>query len=129
MGLTIIMSKVVGPVLLLRAASILIDRQQFTEMLKNLEQESRTISFSMFPIAVLMTAIAIATIHTDTSSLAAIIFHLIAWMMIAQTSLLIVVPSLVAQNVRFLGRIGFVNFVCALCSVIGAYLTWFGFFS
>lgn len=127
--MTLLLSKVVGPVLLLRAISILIDRKHFVRMIDQIEDESKTIAFSMFPIAMLMTGIAIAVTHTDTSSIAAILFHLIAWGMIIKTSLLIVFPTLLARKVRLLPRNGFLNVVFLACVVVGAYLTWFGYFA
>ncbi len=87
MELTLLLAKIVGPVLVLRAVSILIDRQHFAELLDQVEEESKTISFSMFPVAMLMSAIAVVNVHHDTSSLAAIIFHIIAWGMIVAIAL------------------------------------------
>ncbi len=78
METTLFLSKIVGPVLLLRGISIVINRMHFVEMLDRLEDESKTASFSMFPIALLMTGVAVANVHRDTSSLAAIIFHITA---------------------------------------------------
>jgi hypothetical protein len=45
MDLTKAISKIIGPVLLLRAASILIDRNHFLQMLRGLDQEVATVSF------------------------------------------------------------------------------------
>ncbi len=128
MELTLFMSKVVGPVLLLRAVSILIDRKHFVALLDNFEQESKTISFSMVPIAMLMTAISVVLVHNDTSSLAAILFHLVAWGMIVKTSLLILVPSALAKKSKWIGQSGFIYVVLFMCFVVGLYLTWFGYF-
>ncbi len=109
MELTLFMSKVVGPVLLLRAASILIDRDHFYSLLDNLDRESKTISFSMFPIGMLMVAISVVLVHEDMSSVAAILFHLIAWGMIIKTSLLILFPTIMAQKAVLIGQRGFLD--------------------
>ncbi len=129
MELTLLLSKIVGPVLLLRAISILIDREHFVSIIDQIEDESKTVAFSMFPVAMLMTGIAIAVTHTDTSSIAAILFHLIAWGMIIKTSLLILFPRLLARKVQLLPLAGFLNVVFLACAVVGAYLTWFGYFA
>ena len=129
MEITLFLSKIVGPVLLLRGISILIDRGHFVEMLDRLEDESKTVSFSMFPIAMLMTGIAVTVVHRDTSSLAAILFHVVAWGMIIKTSLLILFPSLMAKKARMIGQAGFLHVVCFMCFAVGAYLTWFGYFA
>jgi hypothetical protein len=129
MEMTLLLSKIVGPILILRAISILIDRKLFVSMIDQMEGESQTVAFSMFPIAMLMSGIAIAVTHTDTSSIAAILFHLIAWGMIIKTSLLILFPRLLARKVQLLPLAGFLNVVFFACSVVGAYLTWFGYFT
>ena len=41
MGTTLIVCRVLGPVLLLRALSILIDRKHFEDMIRNVEREVR----------------------------------------------------------------------------------------
>jgi hypothetical protein len=128
MDSTLFLSQVVGPVLLLRGVSILVSRRHFVEMLDRLEDESRSVSFSMVPIALLMAGIALALLHRDTSSVAAVLFHIIAWGLIIKSSLLILFPGAVARKARLLGRAGFVSVVCATCLVVGAYLSWFGYF-
>ena len=60
METTLFLSKVLGPVLLIRAISILIDRQHFTKMLDNVENEVSTVSFSLFPVALMMAGITLA---------------------------------------------------------------------
>jgi hypothetical protein len=129
MDLTRVISKIVGPVLLLRAASILIDRNHFLEMVQGLDREVATISFSLFPIAMLMTFIALAVVHSDHGSLAAILIRLIAWGGIVKTSALILFPRVVIAKVHLLERAGFLNVVLAACLVVGAYFTWFGYFA
>ena len=98
-------------------------------MLERLEDEAATVSFSMFPVALLMAGIAVVLIHRDVSSLAAILFHIMAWGMIIKTSLLILVPSLVARKARMIGQAGFLHVVCYACLIVGAYLAWFGYAS
>ena len=71
MELTAILTKVVGPVLVLRAVSILLDRRHFRAMLDGLEREVTTISFSLFLVALLMTCLTLLAVHSDTSSSAA----------------------------------------------------------
>ena len=50
METTLFLAKIVGLVLLLRAISILIDRKHFLEMLGRIEEESKTVAFSIFSI-------------------------------------------------------------------------------
>jgi hypothetical protein len=127
MELTSLVAKVVGPVLLLRALSILIDRAHFHEMLRGVEREITTVSFSLFPIALLMTCITLALVHSDTSSVAAILIHVIAWGGIVKSSALILFPKLVVAKAQALGRAGFLNVVLAVCFLVGGYFTWFGY--
>ena len=70
-------AKVVGPVLLLRAVSIMIDRRHFVDLVRGLDREVTTVSFSAFPIALLMTSIAVAVVHSDSSTPAAVLVRLI----------------------------------------------------
>ncbi len=49
MEFTVLFSKIVGPVLIIRALSILIDRKHFFEMVRGLDEEVTTVSFSFFP--------------------------------------------------------------------------------
>ncbi len=127
MEMTVLLARVVGPVLLLRGISLLIDRQHFLTMLDRLQEESQTVSFSLFPIAMLMTALAIVNTYEDTSSVAAILFRLIAWGMILKTSLLILFPHLVAQKAQMIGQAGFLWIVLLMSLTIGGYFTWFGY--
>jgi hypothetical protein len=129
MDLTRVISKIIGPVLLLRAASILIDRNHFLEMLRGLDREVATISFSLFPIALLMACIALAIVHLDRGTPAAILIRLIAWGGIAKTSALILFPRSVVAKAHVLEQAGFLNVVLAACLVVGAYFTWFGYFA
>ena len=93
MKLTTLITRIVGPVLLLRALSILIDRQHFLQMLRGLEGEVATVSFSFFPIALLMTCIAVVLVHSDSSSLAALLIRVIAWGGIVKASALMLFPD------------------------------------
>lgn len=111
METTLFLSKVVGPVLVLRAVSILIDRKHFQAMLDGLEREVETVSFSFFPIALLMAGIALAIALRDTSSMAAIIFRVIAWGAIVKAALLILFPRAMVAKARLLGQAGFLNVV------------------
>lgn len=127
MELTSLIAKVVGPVLLLRALSILLDRRHFVEMVRGLDREVSTVSFSVFPIALLMSCIALAISHSDTSSMAAILIHVIAWGGMLKASALILFPGRVVTKARALVRAGFLNVVLFVCFVVGGYFTWFGY--
>ena len=129
MELTSLIAKVVGPVLLVRGLSILLDRKHFIEMVQGLDREVRTVSFSFFPIALLMTCIALAVIHSDTSSVAAILVHVIAWGGIVKASALILFPRVVVPKAQALERAGFLNVVLLVCFLFGGYFTWFGYFA
>jgi hypothetical protein len=129
MGLTKAISKIIGPVLLLRAASILIDRNHFLEMLRGLDGEVATVSFSMFPIALLMAFIALALVPLDSGTLAALLLRVIAWGGILKTSALILAPRAVVAKVHVIGHAGILNVVLAACVAVGAYFTWFGYFA
>ena len=129
MELTSLVSKVVGPVLLLRALSILLDRKHFVALVRGLEREVTTVSFSAFPIALLMGCIALAVVHSDTSSLAAILVHVIAWGGILKASALILFPGVMAAKARTLEQAGFLNVVLVVCFLVGGYFTWFGYFA
>lgn len=128
MELTALIAKVIGPVLLLRALSIAIDRKHFVAMLAGLEREVATVSFSLFPIALLMGCVTLAVTHSDTSSLAAVLIHAIAWGGIVKASALILCPRLVAAKAQVLERHGILAVVLVVCFVVGGYFTWFGYF-
>lgn len=128
METTLLLSKIIGPVLILRGISILINRSHFVAMLEGLEAEAKTVSFSSIPVGLMMAGLAVGLTHTDTSSLAAIILHLIAWGMVAKASLLMVFPSVIVKKAKLIGQLGFLNVVCLMTTAIGCYLTWFGYF-
>lgn len=127
MDLTLLIAQIVGPVLILRAVSILIDRDHFQKMLDGLEGEITTVSFSLFPIALWMTCAALAIAHDDLSSPAAILIRIIAWGGLLKASALILAPKMVMAKARMLGQAGFLNVVVAVCLLVGAYFTWFGY--
>jgi cytochrome bd-type quinol oxidase subunit 2 len=128
MELTILVSKIVGPVLILRAISILIDRDHFVEMVNGLQRETTTVAFSLFPIALVMACIALAVNCRDTSSLAGILILLMAWGGMLKGAALMLFPRLVAAKARLLVQSGFLNVVLLVCLAIGGYFTWFGYF-
>jgi hypothetical protein len=127
MELTVLIAKVVGPVLLLRGLSIVHNRRHFVEMLRGLERETTTVAFSFFPVALLMTCLALAVIHSDTSSLAAILIHVIAWGGIVKGTVLILFPAALAAKARVLERAGVLHVVLVMCLLLGSYFTWFGY--
>ncbi len=127
MDFTVLFCKVVGPVLILRAISIYIDRTHFDEMLDGLQREVKTVSFSFFPIALLMTCIAIAVTHSDTSSPAGWLIYVIAWGGIVKGTLLMLFPHLIVTKAKQLYQHGLLNVVLSTCLVLGAYFTWFGY--
>jgi hypothetical protein len=124
---TILITKILGPVLLIRGISIVLDRKHFLAMIQGLDRETITVSFSLFPIALLMACIALAILHRDTSSVAALLIHAIAWGGMVKATALILFPTVMAKKARLLGRIGFLNVVVAICLLVGGYFTWFGY--
>ena len=128
MDTTMFLSRIIGPLLIIRGGSIILDRQHFRTMLDNLEQETRTIAFAMVPVAIMMGALTILQLHHDTSSIAAILFHIIAWGAIVKTSLIMLFPKLVVAKAQMLGKRGFLEVVWIVTLTTGVYLTWFGYF-
>jgi len=127
MTLTTLIAKIVGPVLLLRALSILIDREHFVAMLGRLDREVATVSFSAFPVALLVTCITLAVVHSDSSSVAAILIRLMAWGGIVKASALMLFPGAVAAKAQVLGRADVLSAVLLVCAAVGGYFTWFGY--
>lgn len=128
MDLTSFIAKVVGPVLLLRAVSILIDRRHFVDMVRGLDRELTSVSFSAFPVALLMTSIGVAVVHSDLSTPAGVLIRIMVWGGILKGSALILFPRVMAAKARMLERAGFLTVVVVVCLVVGAYFTWFGYF-
>jgi len=126
---TIIISKIIGPVLLIRGISILLDRKHFMEMLNGLEQEATTVAFSLFPVVLLMGFIALAILHKDSSSLAAILIKIIAWGGMLKTTAVMLFPRSVVAKARLLGQAGFIHVVWFVCLLVGGYFAWFGYFA
>ncbi|MCH9649589.1 MAG: hypothetical protein K0U98_15220 [Deltaproteobacteria bacterium] len=128
MEFTLLFSKVVGPVLILRALSILLSREHFFKMIDGMEREVTTVSFSFFPIALFMSCTAIAVTHSDRSSFAAFLILLIAWGGMAKGAALILFPHLSVEKGRHLVKPMFLNIVLFVCLAVGGYFTWFGYF-
>lgn len=129
MELTSLIAKIVGPVLVLRGISILLDRRHFVAMVSGLDREVDTVAFSAFPIALLMACIALAVGHADTSSLAGILIRVIAWGGILKASALILFPGAVVARAALLERAGFLNVVLVVTLLVGGYFSWFGYFA
>jgi hypothetical protein len=127
--MTRMIAKMVGPVMLLRAASILVDRQHFLTMVRGLDHEVATISFSTFPILLLLTCIFLAATPTIEASFAGLLIRLMAWGGILKASGLILFPHAMAAKAQLLTQAGFLYLVLAMCLAVGAYFTWFGYFA
>ena len=124
---TILLAKVIGPVLVLRSISILIDREHFKAMVDGLDKEISTVSFSLFPVALLMSAIALAVLHTDRSTPAGLLITVIAYGGILKGSLIILFPRLLLPKAKMLVEAGFLNVVTVVCALVGAYFCWVGY--
>jgi hypothetical protein len=122
----VLLCRIIGPVLLVRAVSIVLDRRHFDAMVAGLEHEVTTVAFSIVPIALLMACLGLAATYTDTSSPAALLIHVIIWAGMLKTSALILFPRVLAAKARLLLRAGFLNVVLAVCCGVGGYFTWFG---
>ena len=129
MAFTVLFSKIVGPLLIVRALSVLIDRNHFVKMVDGLEEEITTVSFSLFVVGLFMTAVAILVTHSDTSSLAAILIHIIAWGGLAKSTLLILFPRVAVQKAKLLVQAGFLYVVLVVCFASGGIFTYFGYFA
>lgn len=127
MEVTLFVARIVGPVLVLRALSIWFDRAHFQALLDGLEREVTTIGFSLVPIALFMACAALALVHDDLSSPAAVLVRLIAWGGLLKSSALILWPKAVVAKAQWLGRAGFLHVVLGVCLVVGAYFCWFGY--
>ena len=77
MDLTTLVSRIVGPVLLVRGVSIMIDREHFLKMVQGLDREITTVSFSLFPIALMMVGIALV-LNRDLSTTAGVLIYVMA---------------------------------------------------
>jgi hypothetical protein len=73
--------------------------------------------------------IALAVLHKDSSSLAAILIKVIAWGGIIKTTALMIFPRSVVAKARLLGQAGFIHVVWFICLLVGGYFAWFGYFS
>jgi hypothetical protein len=129
MDATRLIARIVGPVLLLRAASIVIDREHFVEMVRGLDREVATISFSMVPIFILMAGIVLATVPLRSGGLPAVLIRLMGFGAIVKTSAVILFPHSVVAKAQVLTQAGFLHVVLAVCFVAGAYFTWVGYFA
>jgi len=129
MRTTSVIARIIGPVLLLRGLSILVDVEHFRRVLAGLDREVSTIAFSAFPIALLMACLALVVLHADVSSLAALIIRVMAWGGIVKASALILFPHVVVAKAAALGDAGFLTVVVGVCLAVGGYLTWFGYVS
>ena len=128
MDLTTLVARIVGPVLLVRGVSIVIDRPHFVKMVQGLDHEITTVSFSLFPIALMMVGIALV-LNRDLSTTAGLLIYLMAWGAILKSAGLILMPRVMAAKARALAGAGFISLVLVVCFVIGGYFTWFGYFS
>ena len=75
-----------------------------------------------------MASIALAVTHSDTSNPAAIILHAIAWIGILKGTVWVFWPKTVLAKARLVGEAGFLHVVWVVCTGLGAYFTWFGYF-
>lgn len=124
--LTLVLARVLGPLLILRGLSILIDRRHFESLLEGLEREVETISFSMVPVFLFIGFGTLLVLHWDFSSPAATLITLMAIGGTLKTSVLILFPGLMVTKARALGRLGFLRVVWVASLTVGAVLTWAG---
>ena len=124
--LTLVLARVLGPLLILRGLSILIDRSHFESMLEGLEREVETISFSMVPVFLFAGFGSLLVLHWDFSSLTATLITLMALGGTLKTGVLILFPGMMVAKAQALGRHGFLHVVCVVSLTVGAVLAWTG---
>ncbi len=129
MTVTLVLAKVLGPLLVLRGLSLIVDRPHFQAMLRGLDQEVSTVSFSMIPVALFAAGALLVTAGADSSTAAGILFQVMAWGMMLKAGALILFPRLVVRKAQMLGQAGFLNVVCVVTLLAGGYLSWVGYFA
>lgn len=121
-------SKILGPLLLVRGVSILIAPAHFRSLIQRLETEVSSISFSMVPVFLFATFLSFALFFRDLESVAGILIFTIGVVGTVKTSVVMLVPRMLARKVRALKRIPFVEIIAATCLLAGAYFAWVGYF-
>ena len=129
MDLNLLIAKLVGPVLLVRSLSILIDKKHFEAMLEGLDKEIKTLSFSFIPVTLFAAALFILNYQTDRTSFDGIAITCIAVLAIIKTSLLMLFPDLMVEKAKKLGELGVVAFAMFGTLSIGICLTYLGYFA
>jgi len=76
-----------------------------------------------------MTSVAILVTHSDTSSLAAILIHIIAWGGLAKSTLLMLFPRVAVGKAKLLVKAGFLYVVLLVCFAVGGIFTYSGYFA
>lgn len=126
MNATVVLTKIIGPVLLVRAISLLLDPAHFLAIIDGLDREVDTVAFSFFPIAFMMACLALIVLHTDRSTPAAWLIQVMAWGGLAKATGLMLFPGVMAAKAHVLAQAGFLNVILVACIAVGAYFSWFG---
>lgn len=115
-----------GPVLLAIGIGVLVSRDYYLKVYRELEHE--TLAVMMGGIVALVSGIAVVLYHNTWTTLPQILVSLFAWLMVLKGLALLIIPKSVSNFGESVMKSNFFTVWAIVALIAGAYLSWVGFF-
>lgn len=127
MEMTTFLSQLWGPVILAVGLGVFISRDYYVRLYRELEKE--TLAVLLFGMVGMTAGLVHVMVHNAWGSLPEVIVSIFGWGLLIKGTLFVLAPRLVDKVGDGWANLKLIPFAGGLMLVVGAYLTWVGYFA
>lgn len=125
--MTTFLSQLWGPVILAVGLGVFISRDYYVRLYRELEKE--TLAVLLFGMVGMTAGLVHVMVHNAWGSLPEVIVSIFGWGLLIKGTLFVLAPRLVDKVGDGWANLKLIPFAGGLMLVVGAYLTWVGYFA
>ena|SRR3989338_2818129 len=127
MDITTFLAQIWGPIILAVGLGVFISRNYYMRIYRDLEKE--TLAVLVFGMVAMAAGIAQVSVHNIWNNLPQVIISIFGWALLLKGTLFIVAPKLVDRSGDWAADSKLVPVVGGFMLLVGAYLSWIGYFA
>ena len=127
MDITTFLAQIWGPIILAVGLGVFISRNYYMRIYRDLEKE--TLAVLVFGMVAMAAGIAQVSVHNIWNNLPQVIISIFGWALLLKGTLFIVAPKLVDRSGDWAADSKLVPVVGGFMFLVGAYLSWIGYFA